>query len=322
MVPKISVIVPIYNVADYVGSTIESILNQTYKNWELILVDDGSPDNAGLICDEYAAKYPNIIVIHKQNAGVCAARISGVEVSTGEYITLLDGDDTLTPDALSVMAQYAERDKTDLVICNFIQVKNNITFEWRRFSKTGIMSKDEYFEEMIHFRLPLSTQARLFKKTVFDKVDLRIDKRIKNNEDFLTNLLLAQNMTSVSAYNTNVYVVATREGSASRVSYNFDYWIFLMKYVETNAARFGLNRIQLEQYVLTKTFHLLRGSNDLKFDFSDSIFDYIRSMKISSIHGFWEKVTAFVVKHPSQLLIKFVRIHPKQLIPYYRNRTR
>ena len=322
MEPKISVIVPIYNVADYVGSTIESVINQTYKNWELILVDDGSPDNAGEICDNYAAKNPNIIVMHKQNAGVCAARISGVEASTGEYITMLDGDDTLTPDALSFMAECSSRDQTDLVVCNFVQVKGDITFEWRRFPKTGIMSKEEYFEEMIHFRLPLSTQARLFKKSVFENVDLYIDKRIKNNEDFLTNLLLTQNMSSVSAYNKNVYVVATREGSASRVSYNFDYWIFLMKYVEENAARFGFTKAQLQQYVLTKTFHLLRGSNDLKFDFSDPIFDYIRSMKISSICGFWEKITAFVVKHPSQLLIRLVRIHPKQLIPYYRKRTR
>lgn len=322
MKPKISVIVPVYNVADYVGGTIESIINQTYDNWELVLVDDGSPDNAGVICDNYAATDKRITVVHKTNGGVCSARLSGIEEATGEYITLLDGDDTLTHDALETMSRYAIQDNTDLVICNFIQTKGDLTFEWRRFAHTGTMSKDKYKDMLLHFKLPLSTQAKLFRKSVFKNIDLAIDKRIKNNEDFLTNLLLIKNLNSICAYNANVYVVATREGSASKIDYGFDYWVFLMNYVVDNADKFGLDNKQLTEYIHTRTFHLLRSLNNLTFDFSDPVFDFIRNMKISTTKGFWEKVTVFVVKHPHPLLIKLVRIHPKMLLPGFRRRRR
>lgn len=322
MKPKISVIVPIYNVADYIGDTIESVINQDYCNWELILIDDGSPDNSGEICDIYAKKDSRIKVVHKENGGVCAARLTGIEIASGEYITLLDGDDTLTYDALSTMLKYALEDKSDLIICNFIQVRDGYTFEWRRFGETGVMTKDEYVNKLIRFKLPLSTQAKLFHKSVIANSDLVIDRRIKNNEDFLTNLLVARNLHQISAYNSNVYVVSTREGSASKTEYQFDYWIFLMNYVVSNADRFGLDEQQLGQYILTRTFHLIRSVNQLTFNFTDPVFDYIRSMKVSEPERIWEKIIVFVVKHPSQFLIRLLRIHPTLLIPYFRKRRR
>ena len=101
---KIGIIVPVYKVEKYIAECIESILAQTYTNFRLILVDDGSPDNAGKICDEYAKKDSRITVIHQENAGVTRARAHGVEEAKDcDFITFVDSDDTLTNDALDKM---------------------------------------------------------------------------------------------------------------------------------------------------------------------------------------------------------------------------
>ena len=94
---KVSLIVPMYNVAKYIKTCIDSILTQSYKNLELILVDDGSPDNSGKIADQYAVKDGRVKVIHKQNAGVSAARNTGIDAATGDYICFADGDDYVMP---------------------------------------------------------------------------------------------------------------------------------------------------------------------------------------------------------------------------------
>ena len=97
---KFSIVVPIYNVEKYIGELIESLQKQTLKDIEIILVDDGSPDNSGKICDDYAAGDDRITVIHKKNAGVSAARNDGLAIATGEYIMFCDSDDWLPLDAL------------------------------------------------------------------------------------------------------------------------------------------------------------------------------------------------------------------------------
>ena len=96
--PFISIIIPVYRVEKYLRACVDSVLAQTYKNLEIILVDDGSPDNCGQICEEYAAKDGRVRVIHQTNQGVAAARNSGLEIATGEYIGFVDSDDYIDSD--------------------------------------------------------------------------------------------------------------------------------------------------------------------------------------------------------------------------------
>ena len=93
MKPLISIIIPVYNVEQYLHRCVDSVLNQTYKNLEIILVNDGSPDNCPFICDEYAKKDKRIIVVHKENGGLSSARNAGLEIVQGEYISFIDSDD-------------------------------------------------------------------------------------------------------------------------------------------------------------------------------------------------------------------------------------
>lgn len=111
---KLSIVVPVYNVENYVGKLIESLLKQTWKDLEIILVDDGSPDKSGAICDQYAAKDSRIQVIHKKNGGVGAARNDGLKIASGEWIIFCDSDDWLELDALEQLVKAAERSGADI----------------------------------------------------------------------------------------------------------------------------------------------------------------------------------------------------------------
>ena len=115
----ISVIVPIYKVEKFLPKCIESILNQTYSDFELILVDDGSPDKCPEICDEYAAKDQHIVVIHQKNSGVSAARNAGLKKAKGQYIGFVDPDDFIAPDMYEKMVQAMETSEAELVVCGY-----------------------------------------------------------------------------------------------------------------------------------------------------------------------------------------------------------
>ena len=128
---KISVVVPIYNVEKYLPECIESVQNQSYMNLEIILVDDGSPDNSGKIADEYAKKDGRIKVIHKKNGGLSDARNAGIEVATGDYIMFLDSDDLLTADACKVLEEKIEKENADYVIGNYINCHEDGTL-WEK----------------------------------------------------------------------------------------------------------------------------------------------------------------------------------------------
>ena len=121
--PTISIIVPVYNVEEYIHKCINSILAQTYKDFELILINDGSPDNSGIICDEYARADSRIKVIHQQNSGLSAARNAGLAVAKGDYIGFVDSDDWIDKSMYESMITEAQTLEADIVICDYYKVK-------------------------------------------------------------------------------------------------------------------------------------------------------------------------------------------------------
>lgn len=115
----VSVIIPVYNVERYLPKCIDSIINQTYKNLEIILVDDGSPDGCPALCDQYASKDNRIKVVHKQNGGLSSARNAGLEVATGDYVCFFDSDDYVEPDMLEKMLKATIDSKLDVCVCGY-----------------------------------------------------------------------------------------------------------------------------------------------------------------------------------------------------------
>lgn len=114
--PMVSIIMPVYNVEKYIRGSIDSVLAQTYTDFELIIVDDGSPDYSPQICDEYASKNNRIRVIHKLNGGLSSARNTGVDHANGKYILFIDSDDTIEPDLLEKVVPVAEKENADVTI--------------------------------------------------------------------------------------------------------------------------------------------------------------------------------------------------------------
>lgn len=123
--PKISIIVPIYNVEKYLEKCIKSILNQTFKDFELILVDDGSPDKCGEICEKYKALDSRVRVVHKSNAGLSAARNTGLDLAKGDFVAFVDSDDYVHKQMYEILYSQIIKDKSDITICDFEYVYEN-----------------------------------------------------------------------------------------------------------------------------------------------------------------------------------------------------
>ena len=121
--PKLSVIIPVYKTEKYLNRCIESVLNQTFTDFECILVDDGSPDNCGKICDEYAKKDKRIRVIHKENGGLSDARNAGIEASKGEYLSFIDSDDWVHPQMLEILYHGIVNNNVLLSVCAYEEVE-------------------------------------------------------------------------------------------------------------------------------------------------------------------------------------------------------
>lgn len=147
---KISVVVPCYKVEKYLGECIESILGQTLTDLELILIDDGSPDNSGSICDEYAAKDKRIHVVHKANGGVSAARNDGLSLATGEYVIFVDSDDVVPQEAYESMYMTARKTNADIVIGDVYKIYEGGKKEYCDFYKNEFVSSDpDYISKLI-----------------------------------------------------------------------------------------------------------------------------------------------------------------------------
>lgn len=161
---KVSIIVAIYKSEKFLRKLIESIINQTYRNLEIILVDDGSPDNSGLICDEYAFKDARIKVIHKKNGGACEARNQGLEIASGEYVSIIDGDDWLELDYIEYLLNLAESTKSDMSMTDNIfttrdreQIQNDAIEIW---------TPEEAFCAIIYPRIAIGPWNKLYKMSL------------------------------------------------------------------------------------------------------------------------------------------------------------
>lgn len=146
---KISVVVPIYNVEKYIGELIESLQKQTLRDIEIILVDDGSPDNSGKICDRYAKNDDRIKVVHKKNGGVSAARNDGLAMASGEYIIFCDSDDWLPEDAFEKLYNEGKRTDADIVIGDVYLSKNGINEYVKFYEKSFVTSERDFIDRLI-----------------------------------------------------------------------------------------------------------------------------------------------------------------------------
>lgn len=201
-IPLVSVIVPVYKVEAYLPTCIESILKQIFSNFELILVDDGSPDCSGAICDEYAKKDNRIIVIHKENAGVSSARNAGIAMSKGKYLAFIDSDDSVDPEFLQNAVNDIEYTSADLYLSGLImetwkknKITNQITYHIHKNKNYSIKDLFENLELTYPLICICGPWCKLYQREIIDKAHLRFDEAMSFGEDTYFNL---QYLTSCS----------------------------------------------------------------------------------------------------------------------------
>lgn len=206
--PLITVIVPVYKVEKYLHNCVDSVINQTYKNWELILVDDGSPDNCPQICDDYAAKDRRIKVIHKANGGVSSARNMAIDNAQGEYVAFLDSDDFWHADYLKILLDLSEKYSADIAQCSFVRGTDTVfptinkRFKAKSFDNHSIFLKG--FSKIIVW-------GKLYKRYTINDIRMPVGKYF---EDDFTTWKWYYNAKKIAVTNQTLYYYTENNQSA------------------------------------------------------------------------------------------------------------
>ena len=216
----ISVIVPIYNVEKYICKCVDSLINQTYKNLEIILVDDGSPDNCPQICDEYSEKDNRIKVVHKKNGGLSVARNAGMKMATGEYISFIDSDDYVSYDFIETLYNVAVKQNSEIVECDLLKFNEDKPVDYKNDCNLEITT---YETEM---GLSMLIAEKGFHQHVWNKLykaDIALKiyfKKGKINEDEFWTYQIFGQAKRISKINKVMYYYLQRSGSIMGNSYN------------------------------------------------------------------------------------------------------
>ena len=191
---KISIIIPVYKVEKYLDSCVESVVNQTYENLEIILVDDGSPDNCPKMCDDWAKKDKRIKVIHKENGGLSDARNAGIDVATGDYLMFIDSDDSIHTQTCEILLFNTQKENADVSACSFHKVSEltgieEVKYELEKIDRE-VFKEDDVFDLLFNSNVKTDTVAwaKLYKKQIFE--DLRFNKGKIHEDEFIVHKIL------------------------------------------------------------------------------------------------------------------------------------
>lgn len=225
----ISVIVPVYKVEKYLEKCVNSILCQSYSDLEIILVDDGSPDNCGKICDELALKDKRIRVIHQKNKGLAAARNAGLVIAHGKYVAFVDSDDTIESGAYLMLHNMIETYDADIAICECRKVTENELLKQVGYSnyEDKLLDNSKLWE-LVFGQLNNSSCNKLYKRGLIG--DLQFPEKVVHGEDLLFNIeYLAK--CNIGVYNeAPVYNYLSRNNSMTRSSFNKNvFWEIIAK---------------------------------------------------------------------------------------------
>lgn len=311
--PKISIIVPVYKVEKYLKRCVDSILKQTYPYFELILVDDGSPDTCPAMCDEFAEQDNRIIVIHKNNGGLSDARNAGLNIATGEYIGFVDSDDYIAPQMYEVLLKRLLNDSADMAICNyarvdesckkientmFLQPAQNKCFEQNEFINELLQPYGGYF---------VVAWNKLYKKEIFDTLRFPFGKQ--HEDEFVIHHVIAKSK-KITCVEDELYFYLQREGSIMAQKFNVKF----MDYGEALIDRYYLTKNK--KYEMWKDHCVCRLSYELEkwksyADDSVEIQEKYNSLRKQSKFLIFEKAAWKDYSVRGKLYMKLELIMPK-----------
>lgn len=223
--PLISIIVPVYKVEKYLDKCVKSILSQTYKNLEVILINDGSPDSCPDICDNYADQDTRVKVIHKNNSGVSDARNEGLNVANGEYIGFVDSDDWIDPKMYEILLMEILHTNADIAICDYALCKDNGLIYGKAMPpelKNRCLSKEELIYEVLQPYGGFFTVIwnKLYRKSIFDKIRFPSGKHVE--DEFVLHHIVAASEKAVCKADV-LYYYLQRNDSFMHQNFSLDY---------------------------------------------------------------------------------------------------
>ena len=216
MNPKVSIIIPIYNAEKHLRRCVDSVLKQDFEDFELILMNDGSRDSSGMICDTYAEKDERVHVVHKENSGVSDTRNQAMTLARGEYLQFLDSDDWITPDATGLLVRMATEHHCEMVIADFYRVIGERLSPKGKIREDGILSREDFAMEMMENPADFYYGVlwnKLYRRDIIEKNNLCMDKDISWCEDFIFNMEYIRHVKQVYALHVPMYYYVKTPGS-------------------------------------------------------------------------------------------------------------
>ena len=266
---KFSVIVPVYNAEEYIVRCIESILNQTCSDLELILIDDGSPDNCGAICDEYATKDSRIKVFHQNNGGVCAARNTGIDHAVGEYISFVDSDDYLESNALEILYEDIVAHNADISCALMVGDSNQDVSNLESGMYEVWKEKKALKNALSDNRFTYSSCAKLFKRDLIGTTRFEVGRKIHEDSFFVFCCFFKQ--PTVVVRNVGLYNYFNNPDSASHAEFSekfFDILYFANKKKEMASEHFPEFQAEINNAIVKANLAMLHAfcnTNDKKY---------------------------------------------------------
>ena len=287
---RVSVIVPVYNAEKYLKRCVDSLLGQTFTDFEVILVDDGSTDGSGKMCDDYARSNPQVCVFHQSNQGVSAARQAGLDAARGEYITFADPDDWVEPLMLESLYHAAKKNNADVVICDFI-INSSEKSEHYKQQMPRDLSPDAILRQLMMGELHGSTCNKLYRGTSLKKHNISFPDNISYCEDLWFNSRLYKNQDIKTSYADRAFYHYDLYSNSSGLSRKFsaksveDYNAFAnfifndldeSEYSDEFAMiRFNLKKLAFRSDCQSSLFYSI---------FPDSLDEFKRELTSSQVH--------------------------------------
>lgn len=222
----ITIVIPVYNVEKYIESCINSVLHQTYSNLEIIMVDDGSTDNSGVLCEKFARQDKRIKVVHQKNQGLSGARNAGINIANGNYLFFLDSDDFILNDTIEKLVKLSVENNADLVVCDNARCSDNETYEdyiaRQKDIKTILIDEEQKMKIFLtESKIKVVAWGKLYKKFLFDKIRFPIGRY---NEDNFTTYKIVHSAKRIVVTSFCGYIYRVSASSITNQSFKIKHW--------------------------------------------------------------------------------------------------
>lgn len=311
--PLISISVPVYNAEKYLRQCLDSLVNQTLQDIEIVIVNDGSTDSSETICREYAEKDSRIVLICKENGGSASARLVALQASKGKFFCACDADDWVEPDMYEKLYEKAIETDADVVMCDYYSEYGNGQ------SKTSIYGKEipprieQILDDALNGIFPCSVWSKLFNREIFEKYHLSWEKGINMGEDFLMTLKILKHPVKIEYFAEPLYHYRRMPGENSYTNNvtlaSYNQMLYIQNWIESN-----LNRLQyvrgINHYLINIAFAGLRVSDGMTANYYKQtstrrlgFLDLLRERSLKSLVVLWTKLFGY---HAGLLIYKLL----------------